>query len=76
MPTELMDLEALAAWLKVSKTTAQLLAKRFPHYALGQRIKRYQREEILEYLRQERERQEQHAADVAGLHPKRLKAVS
>jgi hypothetical protein len=74
-PIELMDLEALAAWLKVSKRTAQDLAKNFPTFHLKGSIKRYEREEILVWLKQQRTLRENHQDTTAGLHPRKRKAA-
>jgi helix-turn-helix protein len=71
MSSPLMDLTELAAFLKVSKRTAQDLAKDFPHFALGDRIKRYDQEEILAHLREQRTLKQQHLQDTAGLHPRK-----
>jgi hypothetical protein len=68
IPPILLDLDGLAEWLKVSRHTAEILAKNFPSFDLGERIKRFDPEEVLEFLRQERTLKQQHAQDTAGLH--------
>lgn len=71
----LMDPEELAAFLRISPRMARDLCKDFPHFLLGNKTRRYSPEEVLDYLRQERDRQAQHAQEAAGLHPRKLKSV-
>lgn len=75
MTYPLMDIDELARFLRISKRLAEdvVMQTGFPRFDLSSRTHRYDREEVMVWLRAERERKQKvvkEFSDVtAGLHP-------
>lgn len=67
----ILTLEEVANWLSISLRFAESLQQRgMPSLDLGERTHRYEPQEVLGWLREQRSTRQQHGSNAAGLHPK------